>query len=524
MDNIARPKKLGRYEIIRELGKGAMGVVYEGRDPSIGRRVAIKTARREVLERSGQAEELMERFLREARAAGALNHPNIITIYDVGEEGGIAYIAMEYVEGQDLNALIAQHHSLDVNKVVEWGIQICEALACAHDQGVFHRDVKPANIMMSYQGALKVADFGIARTHDSTLTQDGALIGTPSYMSPEQFIGKKVDARSDLFSLAIILYELLTGEKPFVGEALTTIMHHVLKSAPAPPHELNYLTPEALSAVIMKALSKKPQDRYGDCRLMAAALRESLKANPDMSIIQCTGAAMMETVMAAPGKISEPAPSTVTMPGAVPAGAQQATKLASGIAKPPESGPVESRDEAPRITADQASAGFLKKHLRLLAGGAAALCLVVGIALYFLAPAPVVVVGEVTSIGVQAFVTSDDTVNDALAEHKQQPDSSLIEWLDALEDAGVLRPLSASGYMAQARNPEAPTGVDAIYDKKELKQGLASLDIPQDAPQVRFEIVHNNAVVDGITIPAPQWRQAQTFILYEKPDTSPGNR
>ncbi|HDP36140.1 MAG TPA: serine/threonine protein kinase, partial [Candidatus Hydrogenedentes bacterium] len=273
MENNAAPERLGRYEIIRELGKGAMGVVYEGRDPSLGRRVAIKTARRDIIERSGLAKEMMERFLREARAAGMLNHPNIITIYDVGEEEGVAYIAMEFLEGKDLNTIITEQRKFDVETVANYGALICEALACAHDQGVFHRDVKPANIFIPSQGVLKVVDFGIARTHDSTLTQDGALIGTPTYMSPEQFMGQKVDARSDLFSVGIILYEMLTGEKPFTGEALTTIMHHILKSNPAPPHELNYLVPEALSAAVMRALSKRPQERYSNGRAMAAALR-----------------------------------------------------------------------------------------------------------------------------------------------------------------------------------------------------------------------------------------------------------
>ena len=297
MDKIAPPERLGRYEIIRELGKGAMGVVYEGRDPSLGRTVAIKTARRDVIERSGLAQEMMERFLREAKSAGMLNHPNIITIYDVGEEAGMAYIAMEFLVGRDLNTLIDQQKRFDVKQVVDYGVQICEALACAHDQGVYHRDVKPANIFIPDQGVLKVVDFGIARTHDSTLTQDGALIGTPTYMSPEQFMGQRVDARSDLFSAGIILYEMLTGEKPFTGEALTTIMHHILKSNPAPPHELNYMVPEALSAVVMKALSKKPQERYPDGRAMAKALRESLKDNPDMSVITGAPAAGEATVV-----------------------------------------------------------------------------------------------------------------------------------------------------------------------------------------------------------------------------------
>jgi predicted Ser/Thr protein kinase len=315
------PKKLGRYEIVRELGKGAMGVVYEGRDPNIGRRVAIKTARRDVLERSPQAAEMLERFLREAKAAGALSHPNIITIYDAAEEEGMAYIAMEFLEGGDLRDVIEARRKLDPEEIAELGATICEALATAHTQGVIHRDIKPANILMPTNAPLKVADFGIAHVQDSTLTQDGALIGTPYYMSPEQFMGQKVDGRSDLFSAGIIVYELLTGEKPFTGEAVSTIMQHVIRTMPVPPQDLNFNCPTPLSQVIMKALAKRPAERYQDGRAMAAALRESVKPNPDTAILGLvssgvdhaaatvvTEAAGAATVVAGAGVASSPAP------------------------------------------------------------------------------------------------------------------------------------------------------------------------------------------------------------------------
>lgn len=279
------PDHLGRYQIIRELGKGAMGVVYEGLDPNIGRRVAIKTARRDVLESSAHASEMMERFLREARAAGALNHPNIITIYDAGEEEGVAYIAMEFLEGGDLRNLIEDRRNLTPEAAAAIGADICEALACAHDHGVVHRDIKPANVMMPRNAPIKLADFGIAHMSDSTLTQEGALIGTPFYMSPEQFMGQKVDGRSDLFSVAVMLYELLTGEKPFTGEALSTVMHHVIKTDPAPPQELNFNVPEPLGRVILKSMSKRPADRYQDGRAMAVALRESVKPQPNAAML-----------------------------------------------------------------------------------------------------------------------------------------------------------------------------------------------------------------------------------------------
>ena len=275
------PEKLGRYEVIRELGKGAMGIVYEGLDPNIGRRVAIKTARRDVIAASGMADELMERFLREARAAGGLNHPNIITIYDADEEGGTAYIAMEYLEGGDLEDLINQKQRFDPPKVAEIGATISRGLAHAHQQGIVHRDVKPANIMVLPDETIKIADFGIARVSDSCLTPTGSMIGTPHYMSPEQFMAQRVDGRSDLFSVGIIIYELLTGEKPFPGEALSAVMQKVLKTDPIPPRELNFAVSECLSQVVMKALSKDPSRRYQDGNAMAAALLESVKENPD---------------------------------------------------------------------------------------------------------------------------------------------------------------------------------------------------------------------------------------------------
>lgn len=283
------PKSLGKYQIVRELGRGAMGVVYEGIDPIIGRRVAIKTARKDVIESTGRADEMMERFLREARAAGSLSHPNIITIYDASEQDGILYIAMEYVESGTLRDYLSDHR-LSPEESVRVVASICNALAAAHDQGIVHRDIKPANIMMLPDGMVKVADFGIARVSDSNLTQEGAMIGTPHYMSPEQFMGQKVDPRSDLFSVGVILYEMLTGERPFTGEVMSTVMHQVLKVEPVQPKELNYAVNTTLSAVVMKSLSKSPTRRYQNGRAMAAALLESLKETPDPVVLDIKGA------------------------------------------------------------------------------------------------------------------------------------------------------------------------------------------------------------------------------------------
>ena len=279
------PQSLGRYQIVGELGRGAMGIVYEGKDPVIGRRVAIKTARRDAMDKTGRADEMMERFLREARAAGTLNHPNIITIYDADEENGVAYIAMEYIERGTLRDLMAANRRMDAEQVVHIGALMCNALAAAHQQGIVHRDIKPANIMMLPNGSVKVADFGIAHVSDSTLTQEGSMIGTPHFMSPEQFMGHKIDGSSDLFSVGVIMYEMLTGEKPFEGEALSTVMHKVLKVEPVPPKELNFAVDDYLSRAVMKAMSKRPGNRYQNGTAMADALLESVKEHPDLDIL-----------------------------------------------------------------------------------------------------------------------------------------------------------------------------------------------------------------------------------------------
>ncbi|MBI4559980.1 MAG: serine/threonine protein kinase [Candidatus Hydrogenedentes bacterium] len=327
------PARLGRYEILRELGKGAMGVVYEGRDPNIGRRVAIKTARRDVMAASGRAEEMMERFLREARAAGALNHPNIITIYDSDEEDGIAYIAMEFLEGTDLFHVISEKRRFGPEQIVEIAATICRALAEAHGHGIVHRDIKPSNIIMLPNSVIKVADFGIAHVTDSNLTQEGSMVGTPHYMSPEQFMAQKVDGRSDLFSAGIIIYELLTGEKPFPGESLSAVMHSVLRQTPIAPRELNFAVSECLSRVIMKSLNKDPKQRYQTGEAMAAALEESLKDNPDPAIVMVPVGDAQEAVQATVVTGGAGMAATV-LTAAPPAGASLAAAVAQTVAKP----------------------------------------------------------------------------------------------------------------------------------------------------------------------------------------------
>ena len=250
---------VGRYEITGELGRGAMGVVYKAMDPTIGRTVALKTMRLDV--HGLDTQEMVRRFQNEARAAGVLNHPNIVTIYDAGEHEGIFYIAMEFIEGTTLHELLAEKRVLPTEEVVQLARQICRGLDYAHSNGIVHRDVKPANIMITANGTVKIMDFGIAKS-GGQVTNTGQVLGTPNYMAPEQVKGRPLDGRSDLFSLGVILYEMLTGEKPFVGQNVTTIIYKIVNETPITPRDLDVTVHPGLSAIVTKALAKAPDDRY----------------------------------------------------------------------------------------------------------------------------------------------------------------------------------------------------------------------------------------------------------------------
>src|SRR5438034_7121347 len=273
---MAEINSIGKYEIRREIGRGAMGVVYEGYDPSIKRVVALKTIRADQLA-GGDPAAVIARFRREAQAAGRLNHPNIVSIYDFGEDGGVWYIAMEFVQGRELKEYFETNERFKIADIVRIMGQILNALDYSHRQGVIHRDVKPANIFLLADGSVKVADFGIAHIESSNLTQVGTVMGTPSYMSPEQIMGLPVDGRSDLFSTGVVLYQFLTGERPFAGSAATT-MQKVLKEDPLPPSTLNVQLSPALDAVVRKALAKRADERFQTAQEFAEALRAAAPA------------------------------------------------------------------------------------------------------------------------------------------------------------------------------------------------------------------------------------------------------
>ena len=270
---------LGRYRIERELGQGAMGIVYLGIDPKINRQVAIKTLTYQQLDTS-ELPRIKARFFREAEAAGNLSHPNIVTIYDVGEEADLAFFAMEFLEGKDLGSYCLPQKRLSVIQVINIISQVAIALDYAHRQGVIHRDIKPANIVLLPEGQIKVTDFGIARVAANSQTETGIILGTPSYMSPEQVAGKKADGRSDLFSLGVVMYELLSGEKPFQGESLTALMYNISSANYRPLAEICPTLPDSCYTVVDKLLQKTFTRRFKSAAILQQellALQKKLK-------------------------------------------------------------------------------------------------------------------------------------------------------------------------------------------------------------------------------------------------------
>jgi len=273
--NGKEPQRLGRYVLEREIGRGAMGTVYLGRDTAINRQVAIKAIPLAAEFSDGELVEARSRFFREAETAGRLNHPNIVTIYDVGEERGLAYIAMEYLKGRHLSDFAAPSTLMDARKVLEIVAQAAEALGFAHKQQVVHRDIKPANLMYDAgTNVLKITDFGIARLTGAGNTRTGIVLGTPSFMSPEQLEGRTVTGHSDLFSLGVSLFQLLTGQLPFVADSMTGLMQQIAEAPHPPLRAYRPDLPECVDRVIDRALAKNPESRFDSGGQMAAALEE----------------------------------------------------------------------------------------------------------------------------------------------------------------------------------------------------------------------------------------------------------
>lgn len=310
-------QKIGRYEIIEVLGRGAMGIVYKAHDPAIDRVIAIKVIKLEAKSLGIGKEEIKSRFLREARSAGTLSHPSIITIYDVGEKRDSAYIAMEYIDGKTFADIIAEGVKLNYEQICNTFSQIASALDYAHKKGIIHRDLKPANIMLTKEGIVKLCDFGIAKIKAAGhTTRTGIIVGTPYYMSPEQVKGEKtIDGRSDIFSLAIVLYELITGDIPFKGET-TSILYKIVHEDPPPPELITKDMAKFYETIILKAMAKNPENRYQSCTEFAKALKiyqsKYLRKKKDKGE---TATAQLETVIFAGAEGYSPLDAEATVVG-----------------------------------------------------------------------------------------------------------------------------------------------------------------------------------------------------------------
>jgi serine/threonine-protein kinase len=316
----AQPRQISRYEVLGELGNGAMGVVYKARDPLIDRLVALKTI---GVEAGADALAYRQRFFREARSAGGLNHPNIVTIHDVGESGDVAYIAMEFLGGQSLREILDSGTVLPMAKIADIAAQIADGLAFAHDKGIVHRDIKPANIMVLDSGMVKITDFGIALMPSGTRTLAGTVFGSPKYISPERVRGDHVDGRSDIFSLGAVLYEMLTGLPPFMGKDLNSLLYQILSVMPMAPSSRNRNIPHAFDFIVATALAKDPAERYRNAAEMAADLRNF------------AALAVSSSPPAAPPEARSPVPSSAPATPAVPA--PGTASLATSVSVPASS-------------------------------------------------------------------------------------------------------------------------------------------------------------------------------------------
>src|SRR5579863_3100165 len=332
------PEVIGRYEIIEELGRGAMGSVFKARDPAVGRIVALKTIHSTALE-GAQSEEYRARFYREARASGVLSHPGIVPVFDVGEHQGAPFLVMEFVDGRTLADAIKKGGRFTIDRVCEIGQQLAEALGYAHRQGVIHRDIKPANILMTSKEVYgserpRITDFGIAKLASSDITTTGQLLGTPSFMPPEQFTGSPIDGRADLFSLGVILYSLATGEQPFPGETMTAVSYKVVYTEPIPPAKLNPAVPARVENVILKCLAKSPADRYQTGEELALDLA-SVRTSP-ASLMQTAAPVSESDATLGPGPISQGPVSASLRPAPVITADKSANRPGQ---KPPAAGP-----------------------------------------------------------------------------------------------------------------------------------------------------------------------------------------
>jgi hypothetical protein len=335
------PKTIGRYEIIELVGRGGMGVLYRARDAVLERNVAVKM----MLLDFTTDQTARDRFQREARAVARLQHRNVVTIHELGEVEGTPYIVMEFLTGKDLDAMLKGDVPMSLAQKLDVVIQLCDGLGYAHEQGIVHRDVKPGNVRVLEDGTVKILDFGIAKFAQSSVTQSGMIMGTPSYMAPEQIMGKPVDGRADLFSVGVLMYELLSGQKPFTGESPTTVVYQIIHVEPAPMHTSVPDLPESLHEIVSRALQKNPDDRYSrasemssDLQMVKMMLDLPLKTDGDTGPQATIGALHATTLGAKAAASSGAVTAMIDTPMRASAAARAADAAPRGPATPSKAG------------------------------------------------------------------------------------------------------------------------------------------------------------------------------------------
>ncbi len=346
-----QPDHIGRYVILRTLGRGAMGVVYLARDPQIERELALKTIRFDDAEKSFSQDEAKARFLKEAKISGRLQHPHIVTVFDVGEDQGMLYLAMELVQGGSFSQRLADPATFPVRERIRVVAEVAEALAHAHERGVLHRDIKPANILLTHALSAKVTDFGIGKllTGDTELTSTGQMVGSPAYMSPEQIKGDKLDARTDIFSLGVVLYQALTLRKPFPADTLTTLVYQILHEEPADPAALAKDLPEGLGEIVRRCLAKDRGSRYADAAELAEELRELL----GMSVVGSTASyseSKLKRGRSTPSSPAMPPPAATMSASAAPTSAMGLGNQPGPVGSAPAAPPEAVSEDSPTIT------------------------------------------------------------------------------------------------------------------------------------------------------------------------------
>jgi eukaryotic-like serine/threonine-protein kinase len=475
------PRAIGRYEIRRELGRGMMGVVYEAHDPALGRTIALKTIRLAFAVSEEERKAFEERFLTEARVAARLSHPGIVVVHDVGQDGetGTLYIALEHLKGRTLAEVVPEGKPMEWQEAAHISRRVAEALQQAHSQGVIHRDIKPANIMVLPSGEPKIMDFGIAKVEAGHLTATGQFFGTPLYMSPEQALGRPLDARSDLFALAILTYGMLTGQQPFGGSSLPRIITRVLHEDPPPPTLLVPTLPADLDYIIARGLSKDPADRYSDGKTMAEDLDDVLTGRPPRHQLSWVAPARMDGTQISPAAVGEPDRERRPTASTSAASPDVESELASLVAEPPRP-PIRPWERPPlraSIAAAAASRGPSSRRTRVPPPARRArprIAAALGIAALLAGAAG----GTFMALGGRSGRASEPTSRPATMEPMTEPADAIPEVTAPAADPPPEALQEARPQAASAQSPEPIPSATPSQARRSVAAPIASRPAP----------------------------------------------